>query len=220
VIFWTAAQSDSIGIVARELSRKVECPPSPPPGLAGFPRVRRISIGHACVIACASAPLVDTVATRKPSGEQGGKVDERLTTTAAIETIWARRNRRRTIWTPSILLERIGIARHPSTPVALHKQAARILRELWRAGKLVRRVALNRDHLLEAAYMRPEDKPPLYFEACDKCGFPRLARYGRAESCRKCAGEQIDENRYYAQSPEETHSTYPVYTDPPAGPAH
>jgi hypothetical protein len=159
------------------------------------------------------------MARRSPLGDRGGKVDERLTTSAAIETIWSRKNRRRTIWTASILLDRIGIARHPGTPVASHKQAAHILRELWRAGKLVRRVVLNRVHLLEAAYMRPEDKPPLYFEACDKCGFPRLVRYGQAELCRKCAGEEIDENRYYAQSPEQAHSSYPIFTEPPARPA-
>jgi hypothetical protein len=185
--------------------------------LPGFLKGRKISIGHTCLNACASALLVDAMARRRPSGNQGGKVDERLTTTAVIETIWSRRNRRRTIWTATILLERIGIIRHPGTPAASHKQAASILRDLWRAGKLVRRVVLNReDHLLEAAYMRPEDKPPLYFEACDKCGFPCLARNGHAESCRKCAGEQIDEERYYAQSPEHTHSSYPIFTEPPA----
>ena len=80
----------------------------------------------------------------------------------------------------SILLGRMGIARYPNIPAASRKKVSRILRELWRAGKLVRRVDLNRDHdILEASYMRPEDKPLLYFEACDKCGFPRFVRYGR-----------------------------------------
>ena len=145
---------------------------------------------------------------------------EHLTTTAVIETIYARENRRRTIWTPNLLLERIGIARYPNIPAASRKKAARILRELWRAGKLVRRVDLNRDEIiLEAAYMRPEDKPPLYFAACDKCGFPRLVRHGQIDSCRKCAGEHIDENRYYAASPERVQPNSPIYTEPPTPPA-
>jgi predicted Zn-ribbon and HTH transcriptional regulator len=187
-------------------------------GLSGFSKRRKISVGRTCLNIRVLAILVGAMATR-PSGGPGGEMNEQPTATAAIETIWARKNRRRTIWTATILLERIGIARHSNTPAAFHKQAARILRELWRTGKLVRRVALNREgHLLEAAYMRPEDKLSLYFEACDKCGFPRLARYGRAESCRRCAGEQIDENRYYAQSPEQTQSTYPIFTEPPARP--
>jgi len=147
-------------------------------------------------------------------------VSEQLTTTAVIETIYARENRRRTIWTPNILLERVGIARYPNIPAASRKKAARILRELWRAGKLVRRVDLNRDHIiLEASYMRPEDKPPLYFEACDKCGFPRFVRYGQTDSCRRCAGEHIDENLYYAASPERTQLNHPSNTEPPTRPA-
>lgn len=101
-------------------------------------------------------------------GGWDGKVSGQLTTTTVIEAIYARENRRRTIWTPNIVLERIGIARYPNIPAASRRKAARILRELWRAGRLVRRVDLNRDHIiLEASYMRPEDKPPLYFEACD-----------------------------------------------------
>ena len=139
-----------------------------------------------------------------------------LTTTAVIETIYARENRRRTIWTPNIVLERFGIARYPNIPVASRRKAARILRELWRAGKLVRRVDLNRNHIiLEASYMRPEDKPAVYFEACDKCGFPRLVRHGQSDSCRKCAGEDIDENLYYAASPERPQPNYLKYIGSP-----
>jgi hypothetical protein len=146
-------------------------------------------------------------------------VSEQLTTTAAIETICARANRRRTIWTPTVLVERIGIARYPNIPAASHKRAARILRELWRAGKLVRRVDLKRDHvILEAAYMRPEDKPSLYFAACEKCGFPRLVRHGRTDSCRRCAGEEIEEGHYYAATAEQTHFDYPICTEPPVRP--
>ena len=70
----------------------------------------------------------------QPLAGWDGNVSGQLTTTAVIETIYARENRRRTIWTPNIVLERIGIAHYPNIPVASRRKAARILRELWRAG--------------------------------------------------------------------------------------
>jgi hypothetical protein len=146
-------------------------------------------------------------------------VTVQLTTTSVIQTIYARENRRRTIWTPNILLERAGIARYPNYPAVVRKKAARILKELWRAGKLVRRVDLNRRYVtLEASYMRPEDKSALYFVACENCGFPRLVRYGQTDACRRCAREKIDENLYYAASPGRPQPVYPSYTDPPPRP--
>jgi hypothetical protein len=156
---------------------------------------------------------------RLPLGGWDGKVTVPLTATTVIEAIYARENRRRTIWTPNIVLERMGIARYPNIPPASRRKAARILRELWRAGRLVRRLDLNRGRFLEASYMRPEDKPLLYFDACDKCGFPRLVRHGRVDLCRKCAGEDIDENLYYAASPERAEPDKPSCTGPPTPPA-
>ena len=42
----------------------------------------------------------------QPLAGWDGNVSGQLTTTAVIETIYARENRRRTIWTPNIVLER------------------------------------------------------------------------------------------------------------------
>jgi hypothetical protein len=149
----------------------------------------------------------------------GGDVSEQLTTLAALAIIYARENRRRAIWTPNTLLERIGIAHDTvNFPASTRKKAARILRNLWRAGKLIRRIDLKRGGVHEAAYMRSEDKPPFYFEACHKCGFPRLVRHGMSEKCRKCAGEYIDESRYYASFPERPSQSYPIDTSPPTSP--
>ena len=112
--------------------------------------------------------------------------------------IYSDSNGSRVIWTASTLLRCLGIAFYPNIPASLHQKANRALKELWRDGKLIRRVDLRRDHRIpEAAYMRPEDKPGMYFEACCECGFRRFVRHGTIESCRKCSGEDIDQHDYY-----------------------
>ena len=120
-----------------------------------------------------------------------------------LGTIYSDANRNRVIWTPSVLLRCLQVAYYPNIPAFLHEEANRTMKTLWREGKLIRRTDLRRDHRIpEVAYMRPEDKPDMYFVACGECGFPRFVRRGTIDSCRKCAGENINANEYY-----------PVFTD-------
>ena len=125
-------------------------------------------------------------------------ITEALSPDNVLVAIYSDANRNRVVWTASILLRCLGMAFYPNIPAPLHQKANRALKTLWRDGKLIRRIDQRRDHRIpEAAYMRPEDKPAMYFESCGECGFPRFVRHSNIESCRKCAGEGIDENDYF-----------------------
>ena len=125
-------------------------------------------------------------------------INEVLLPENVLSAVYSDANRNRVIWTPTILLRCLHIAYYPNIPDSLHKKANRALKTLWQDGKLIRRTDLRRDHRIpEAAYMRPEDRPGMYFVACAECGFPRFVRRDAIESCRKCAGENIDANKYH-----------------------
>ena len=66
------------------------------------------------------------------------------------------KNRSRVIWTPSIVLERLGIGRYPNYPKHAYARAKDVLAVLCAEGILIRRSELHSHYTLrETAYMRP-----------------------------------------------------------------
>jgi len=121
-----------------------------------------------------------------------------LTPASALETINDKQNSRRKIWTATILLDRMGIARSPIPYGKWSKQkrlrAKRVLQELWLAGKLVRKPRPDtRNRYLagsEKAYLRPEDAGGAYLVPCPKCQSPLVCRDNSIERCPTCDPEQ------------------------------
>jgi hypothetical protein len=117
-----------------------------------------------------------------------------LTQDSALETIFDKRNQRRKIWTPTILIDRMGIARSPVTYGNYDKRALnrakKILHELWLDRQLIRKVELDtRNRYLagsEIAYIRPADAPAKFLIPCLHCRAPCLS-HGRLDlQCDKC----------------------------------
>ncbi len=75
-----------------------------------------------------------------------------------MECIKDPKNRRRIIWTASIVLERMVVARYPNFPKLEYAKVKRTLKELCADNVLVQRPRLHTHFTLkETAYMRPGD---------------------------------------------------------------
>jgi hypothetical protein len=107
-----------------------------------------------------------------------------LSEETALATIRNPKNRRRRVWTATILLNRMGINRGPVSYEKWSKanrlKARTILDALWKKGLIVRAVSPDtRNKYLaphEIAYKRVEDAPAVYLVACPSCGAPCLCR--------------------------------------------
>lgn len=118
----------------------------------------------------------------------------KITPEAALETIFDRRNRRRKIWTATILIDRMGISRSPvpysNYDTQARRQAKKVLHELWLQRKLLRKTRPDtRNAYLagaETAYVRPADAPETFLVPCHVCQQPSLSKGGRDVLCEKC----------------------------------
>jgi len=119
-----------------------------------------------------------------------------LTHESALETIFDERNKRRKIWTPTILIDRMGISRSPvpysnyDTPA--RRRAKKVLHELWLQGKLLRKTEPDtRNSYLagsEIAYVRPADAPDRFLVPCATCQQPCLSHGEQDLLCEQCSG--------------------------------
>ena len=120
-----------------------------------------------------------------------------ITHEAVLETIFDKRNKRRKIWTPTILVDRMGIARAPIRLSDYDKQpqrhAKKVLHELWLQGKLLRKVRPDTRNSYRAgseiAYFRPADAPGEFLVPCRSCRQPCLSHADRDLLCEDC-GDQ------------------------------
>jgi hypothetical protein len=110
-----------------------------------------------------------------------------LSAEAVLKAIYAQRHARRVIWTASIILERLDVARYPEIPKHQYAKAKRILASLWAEGTLIRRVDVHkRFTMCEIAYMRPSDRPDTYCVPCSTCGGPQVISLGVRHACEAC----------------------------------
>lgn len=117
-----------------------------------------------------------------------------VTLDAALTCIFDRRNKRRKIWTPTILINRMGISRPPTHYSNYDRQAKqhakRVLHELWLQHKLLRKIEPDtRNRYLggsEVAYVRPEDAPSKFLVPCRTCGEPCPSFGDRDLLCETC----------------------------------
>ncbi len=126
-----------------------------------------------------------------------------LTHDTALETIFDECNKRRIIWTPTILINRMGISRSPipyrkydthnNYDTQARRQAKQILHELWLQGNLLRKTRPDtRNSYLagaEFAYFRPADAPGEFLVPCQQCQQPCLSRGERQLFCARCASD-------------------------------
>ena len=118
----------------------------------------------------------------------------KITDEAALATIFDKGNKRRKIWTPTILLDRMGISRSPVPYSNYDKQSLRkakkVLHELWLQRKLLRKTkpdTRNR-HLAgaEIAYVRPSDAPDEFLVPRRICQQPCLTDVDADLVCEPC----------------------------------
>ena len=117
-----------------------------------------------------------------------------ITHEAVLETIFDERNKRRKIWTPTILLDRMGISRSPIPYSNYDKQSLRkakkVLHELWLQRKLLRKTKPDtRNRYLagsEVAYVRPGDAPDEFLVPCRTCQQPCLSHVDTDLLCERC----------------------------------
>jgi len=115
----------------------------------------------------------------------------KITHETALATIFDRRNKRRKIWTPTILLDRMGISRSPvpygnyDTPARRHAKI--VLHELWLQRKLLRKIRPDtRNRYLagsEIAYIRPDDASGKFLVPCRTCQRPCVSHGDRDLLC-------------------------------------
>ena len=81
-----------------------------------------------------------------------------ITRDAVLNAIHGTSNRKRIIWTPAIVLERMHLGRYPDYPRQEYERTKTVLAELCAEGLLIRRPELHSYYTLrETAYMRPDD---------------------------------------------------------------
>ena len=118
----------------------------------------------------------------------------KVTNESALETIFAARNNQRKIWTPTILLDRMGLSRSPipysNYDTQSRRQAKRVLHELWLQGNLLRKTKPDtRNRYLagsEIAYVRPADAPNEFLVPCRTCRKPCLSHGDQDLLCEQC----------------------------------
>ena len=110
-----------------------------------------------------------------------------------VDTVFALmgepRHQRHKLWTPSLVLERLGISRYPAFTNADLKRSRRVLEQLWSHGKICKKTRLDhRFTLKEVAFTRLEDAPVSFYACCPACGSDQLVENGMAKPCRQCSG--------------------------------
>lgn len=84
--------------------------------------------------------------------------DPRITRNSVLSAIYDRKNRRRTVWSPSSTLVVMRIERYPHEPVDNLRRMKRLLKQLCDDGLLIRRPELQTLFTLsEIAYGRMAD---------------------------------------------------------------
>lgn len=119
-----------------------------------------------------------------------------LTRDTVLQELQKSRNKKRKIWTASIILDRFGIYRWGEKYENYSRndrlKANRILKELWVDGILVKKVKPDTRSLFgkEDAYIRSEEAPTNFFVSCPHCHSDVLATKTsqkiHREACIKC----------------------------------
>ena len=119
-----------------------------------------------------------------------------------VDTVFAlmgeSRHKRHKLWTPSLVIERLGISRYPNFSKENLKRSRHVLEQLWREGRICKKTRLDhRFTLKEVAFTRPEDAPVSFYACCPACGSDRLVENGMAKPCLKCSGSSETTIRPY-----------------------
>jgi hypothetical protein len=101
----------------------------------------------------------DQSANREGGGLRLHMADHRITRDTVLSAIYARKNRRRVIWSPSTTLTVMEIERYPHLPQDNYRKMKSVLRGLCREGLLVQRPNLHSNFTMkELAYERAGEK--------------------------------------------------------------
>ncbi len=114
-----------------------------------------------------------------------------VTQEAVLACIFDKHNETRKIWTPTTLIDRMGIARQRSARSdrrrLARKRAKTVLHELWLQGRLLRKIEPDtRGPGPEIAYLRPEDAPGKFLVPCRECHEPCPSFGERDLLCEAC----------------------------------
>lgn len=118
----------------------------------------------------------------------------KITQDSVLEAIFDQRNQRRKVWTPTILLDRMGISRSPihysTYDTQSRLQIKKILHELWLQRKLLRKTELDTRNMYlagsEVAYVRPADAVGKILVPCSKCEKPCVSYGDQDLLCEQC----------------------------------
>ena len=98
------------------------------------------------------------------------------------------KHKRHKLWTPSLVIERLGISRYPNFNKGQLKKSSYVLDQLWRQNKIIKKTRLDSRYTLrEVAYMRQEDAPVSFYKYCPICGSDKLVENGVEKTCKKCS---------------------------------
>lgn len=122
---------------------------------------------------------------------------EILSEETVLNMLFDPKNKKRKVWTPTVVLDRMGINRSPvpydKWSKANRLKAKMILQALWQRGIIVRDVKKDtRNSYLagaELAYRRPQDAHGAYLVPCRVCGALRLClRCSEGIVAKQCEG--------------------------------
>ncbi len=97
--------------------------------------------------------------------------------------------KRQKLWTPSLVIERLGISRYPTFAKDHLKRARKVLELLWKEEEIIKKTrSESRFTLREIAFMRIADAPLSYYIHCPLCESDRLVENGIRKACKNCPG--------------------------------